>query len=115
MLSQNVPDYFGLELCRLASAPGNKINCSSNILDVDPPCFRFHTPLIEPDVRISRFRLSAPKPFISVTEKNATILQQLSQFCPSSKILPIRPIELAAQSWLSFCSISTRQAFNTET
>jgi hypothetical protein len=22
------------------------------------PCFRFHTPLIEPDVRISRFRLS---------------------------------------------------------
>jgi len=23
-----------------------------------PPCFRFHTPLIEPDVRISRFRLS---------------------------------------------------------
>ena len=23
-----------------------------------PPCFRFHTPLIEPDVRISRIRLS---------------------------------------------------------
>jgi hypothetical protein len=23
-----------------------------------PPCFRFHLPLIEPDVRISRFRLS---------------------------------------------------------
>src|SRR5216684_7025998 len=35
VLSQNVPDYFGLELCRLASAPGNEINCSSNILDMD--------------------------------------------------------------------------------
>jgi len=23
-----------------------------------PPCFRFHTPLIEPDVRICRIRLS---------------------------------------------------------
>jgi hypothetical protein len=23
-----------------------------------PPCFRFHIPLIEPDVRIARFRLS---------------------------------------------------------
>jgi hypothetical protein len=23
-----------------------------------PPCFRFHIPLIEPDVRISRIRLS---------------------------------------------------------
>ncbi len=25
---------------------------------LSPPCFRFHTPLIEPDVRISRIRLS---------------------------------------------------------
>ena len=23
-----------------------------------PPCFRFHTPLIEPDVQVSRIRLS---------------------------------------------------------
>jgi hypothetical protein len=29
------------------------------------PCFRFHIPLIEPDVRISRFRLSEKTPAIA--------------------------------------------------
>jgi hypothetical protein len=30
------------------------------------PCFRFHIPLIEPDVRISRFRLSEKTHAIAV-------------------------------------------------
>jgi hypothetical protein len=31
-----------------------------------PPCFRFHTPLIEPDVRICRIRLSEKTHAIAV-------------------------------------------------
>jgi len=31
---------------------------SSAGASIASPCFRFHIPLIEPDVRISRFRLS---------------------------------------------------------
>ncbi len=31
-----------------------------------PPCFRFHTPLIEPDVRIYRIRLSEKTHTIAV-------------------------------------------------
>jgi hypothetical protein len=31
-----------------------------------PPCFRFHTPLIEPDVRICRIRLSEKTHTIAV-------------------------------------------------
>jgi hypothetical protein len=31
-----------------------------------PPCSRFHTPLIEPDVRICRIRLSEKTPTIAV-------------------------------------------------
>jgi hypothetical protein len=31
---------------------------SSAGASIATPCFRFHIPLIEPDVRISRFRLS---------------------------------------------------------
>jgi hypothetical protein len=31
---------------------------SSASASLASPCFRFHIPLIEPDVRISRFRLS---------------------------------------------------------
>ena len=31
---------------------------SSVGVSLAPPCFRFHTPLIEPDVRICRIRLS---------------------------------------------------------
>jgi hypothetical protein len=31
-----------------------------------PPCFRFHTPLIEPDVRVCRIRLSEKTHAIAV-------------------------------------------------
>ena len=32
-----------------------------------PPCFRFHTPLIEPDVQIYRMRLSEKTHAIAIT------------------------------------------------
>jgi hypothetical protein len=34
---------------------------------LSPPCVRFHTPLIEPDVRIARIRLSEKTHAIAVT------------------------------------------------
>src|SRR5258708_12393434 len=42
-----------------------------------PPCFRFHTPLIEPDVRIFRIRLSEQTHAIAV----AIACAALCNFC----------------------------------
>jgi hypothetical protein len=41
------------------------LNVMASSLEV-PPCFRFHTPLIEPDVRICRIRLSEKTHAIAV-------------------------------------------------
>jgi len=75
VLSQNVPDYFGLELCRLASASVNYINCFSNIPDVDflpgilmamiEDCLNRNAPQVQP--------LCCPNSFLALTQQRLQI------------------------------------------
>jgi hypothetical protein len=52
-------DLCGVEVWRSGLGGAYRLPTLSSIgASLAPPCFRFHTPLIEPDVRICRIRLS---------------------------------------------------------
>src|SRR5258705_12196845 len=54
-----VPDFCGVEMWRGGVGTAYLLPALSSAgASLASPCFRFHIPLIEPDVRISRFRLS---------------------------------------------------------
>jgi hypothetical protein len=49
----------GVEVCRGGLGKAYRLPALSSAgASLTLPCFRFHTPLIEPDVRICRIRLS---------------------------------------------------------
>jgi hypothetical protein len=52
-------DFCGVEVWRGGLGGAYLLPTLSSVgASLAPPCFRFHTPLIEPDVRICRIRLS---------------------------------------------------------
>jgi hypothetical protein len=52
-------DMCGVEVWRGGLGGAYRLPTLSSVgASLAPPCFRFHTPLIEPDVRICRIRLS---------------------------------------------------------
>ena len=54
-----VRDMCGVEVWRGGLGGAYPLPTLSSVgASLAPPCFCFHTPLIEPDMRISRFRLS---------------------------------------------------------
>jgi hypothetical protein len=54
------------------------------------PCFRFHTPLIEPDVRICRIRLSEKTHAIAGVARNRGIFRTATGLNMRSTALPLR-------------------------
>jgi hypothetical protein len=51
--------HCGVEVWRGGLGGAYRLPTLSSVgASLAPPCFRFHTPLIEPDVRICRIRLS---------------------------------------------------------
>jgi hypothetical protein len=64
-----VPDLHlcGVEVWRGGLGGAYRLPTLSSVgTSLAPPCFRFHTPLIEPDVRICRIRLSEKTHAIAV-------------------------------------------------
>jgi hypothetical protein len=58
--------FCGVEVWRGGLGGGYRWPTLSSVgASLAPPCFRFHTPLIEPDVRICRIRLSEKTPAIA--------------------------------------------------
>src|SRR5215467_9340676 len=52
-------NFCGVEVWRGGLGEAYRLPTLSSVgASLAPPCFRFHTPLIEPDVRICRIRLS---------------------------------------------------------
>src|SRR5258706_226604 len=61
LIKSEVPglDLCGVEVWRGGLGGTYRLPTLSSVgASLAPPCFRFHTPLIEPDVRICRIRLS---------------------------------------------------------
>src|SRR6266851_4001706 len=62
-----LPDMCGVEVWRGGLGGTYRLPALSSAgASLAPPCFRFHTPLIEPDVRICRIRLSEKTHAIAV-------------------------------------------------
>ena len=62
-----VTDFCGVEVWRGGLGGAYRLPTLSSVgASLVPPCFRFHTPLIEPDVRICRIRLSEKTHAIAV-------------------------------------------------
>src|ERR1039457_2382643 len=59
--------FCGVEVWRGGLGGAYRLPTLSSVgASLAPPCFRFHTPLIEPDVRICRIRLSEKTHAIAV-------------------------------------------------
>lgn len=60
------------------------------------PCLRFHTPLVEPDVRVSRIRLSFKMSCLRVGQVSPSVWQHIQAQLPVEELVGVSAVPRAS-------------------